>query len=286
MSDKITRYIKATRATANMDPRKSRGLSQRIYLLRIHDFQERTDLEVSDSDDSSISTDSSCDPDTNDTSDDTSSDDTSSDDTSSDDTDTSDEAIEQSTVSMLTNWDTRKFDLCGTTGNLYTVTINASPSCTCPDHEQRKRRCKHIYFILVRIMGVSRENEDKLEYDQRDLEEMFDNMPTEMTEVTTGKANDDMLNRYTRLTIKTNKDGTVRSQKINSDSRCPVCLDNLKGTKEPTTHCRYGCGSVVHVDCADMFNRHRKKTGYAAVCFVCQKRWDTDDADLDYLNLK
>lgn len=37
-------------------------------------------------------------------------------------------------------------DMAGTTGNIYRVTINHVPSCTCPDH-QKGNQCKHIVYV-------------------------------------------------------------------------------------------------------------------------------------------
>jgi hypothetical protein len=276
--NRIKRYIKSTKPSGN--PRKDRGKTQRIYLLRIHEQETETVDEIE-----------SCKLSRSDTDSDTDSDCSDSDSSlSSDDSSDSEHEIQtkKKTVQAL-NLLERKFDLCGTTGNVYTVTINKSPLCSCPDHTQRKNRCKHIFFILVRIMKVSTENEDKLEYDDVDLEDMFDNMPTHMTEIQSGaKADSSMLNKYSKLNVKTNKDGTVKPQRITGDSRCPVCLDNLKGSTEPVSHCKYGCGSIVHNECAKMYNAHRKKTGYHAICFVCQKRWNPvdDPDDNQYLNLQ
>ena len=49
----------------------------------------------------------------------------------------------------------RSYIVCGTTKNVYKVTIKNTPVCSCPDHQMRRRRCKHIYFVLCRIMNVS-----------------------------------------------------------------------------------------------------------------------------------
>lgn len=37
-------------------------------------------------------------------------------------------------------------DIVGSTGNIYTVTIAPSPSCTCPDH-LKGNQCKHIVYV-------------------------------------------------------------------------------------------------------------------------------------------
>jgi predicted nucleic acid-binding Zn finger protein len=52
------------------------------------------------------------------------------------------------------------FDVLGTTGKCYIVrfsSTNEGWSCTCPDYALRGRghRCKHIYFVLARVLHVS-----------------------------------------------------------------------------------------------------------------------------------
>lgn len=43
------------------------------------------------------------------------------------------------------------FHVLGATCNVYTVTLTATPTCTCPD---RKKPCKHILFVLIRVLGL------------------------------------------------------------------------------------------------------------------------------------
>jgi SWIM zinc finger len=40
------------------------------------------------------------------------------------------------------------FDIAGTTGNIYQVTITKRPSCTCPD-AAKGSQCKHIIYMSV-----------------------------------------------------------------------------------------------------------------------------------------
>ena len=51
----------------------------------------------------------------------------------------------------------RGYSVLGSTGNLYEVRITHNPSCTCPD-AARGNRCKHIIFILVRVLGQSQQS--------------------------------------------------------------------------------------------------------------------------------
>ncbi|THU76657.1 hypothetical protein K435DRAFT_813189, partial [Dendrothele bispora CBS 962.96] len=47
-----------------------------------------------------------------------------------------------------------KFTVQGSTGNVYTVTIDEVPHCNCPDH-LKGNHCKHILFIFVKVLQVS-----------------------------------------------------------------------------------------------------------------------------------
>lgn len=52
---------------------------------------------------------------------------------------------------LLHHYDTTFFIL-GATGNVYTVNLSTTPSCSCPD---RTAPCKHILFVFIRVLGVS-----------------------------------------------------------------------------------------------------------------------------------
>src|SRR5580700_10634340 len=69
----------------------------------------------------------------------------------------------------------RKYIVMGSTGNIYNVIIKNEPECTCPDYTTRYKRCKHIYFVLMRIMKIN--NVDEEEYTNDELVEMFKNIP-------------------------------------------------------------------------------------------------------------
>ena len=77
-------------------------------------------------------------------------------------------------LEQITNDFTRVFKVIGSTKHTYTVTINEHPSCTCPDHCIRKITCKHMYFVMLRIMEVPFIHS---KYTQKQLMDMFVNMP-------------------------------------------------------------------------------------------------------------
>jgi len=293
MSTRTKNFIRAKPA---VNPRKDRGATQRIYLLKIYPVvepvieEEHPLAEEHVSDDISDLTDS--DPLDSDL------------DTDSDEPEPAKIVVKPSTVERTII--ERKFDLCGTTNNIYTVIVTDKPTCTCPDHMQRKNRCKHIFFILVKVMKVNPENEDKPVYTEAELRHMFSQMPQHMTDIKSNVvATDSLLTSYSNAqskiikSVKSTKpaktNGEFLAQKITDDSRCPVCLEGLADSKEAVVHCKYGCGSVVHNECIKIYNDHRKKIGYPPICLVCQKRWIAKQVknsnsqpfdDAEYINLK
>lgn len=160
----------------------------------------------------------------------------------------------------------RSYEVMGTTGNVYMVTINESPSCTCPDYVTRAKRCKHIYFVLTRIMKVRTEQEDIEKYPNDVLRNMFDSIPiiTESLRVDATK-----LNKFKEL--KKNKNGEVKMRKIMEEDMCPICLMELDDS-EDLVYCKYSCGNSIHKECFDMYNL--KKTEIK--CILCQNLWNPD----------
>jgi hypothetical protein len=50
--------------------------------------------------------------------------------------------------------------MMGASGNAYSVQLSMSggaPHCTCLDHRIRKTTCKHILFVLMRALGLRKE---------------------------------------------------------------------------------------------------------------------------------
>ena len=68
----------------------------------------------------------------------------------------------------------RKFGINSISGNKYIVTVNRLVDCTCPDCQNRVRRCKHINFIMNEILH---EKYPRIYYDNKSLDYLFKNLP-------------------------------------------------------------------------------------------------------------
>ena len=52
------------------------------------------------------------------------------------------------------------FVVLGASNVCYNVVIAPLPRCSCPDHQQHRHHCKHILFVLHRVLGVSVPDEE------------------------------------------------------------------------------------------------------------------------------
>ena len=68
----------------------------------------------------------------------------------------------------------RHFGVNSISGNKYIVTVNRLVNCTCPDCQNRVRRCKHINFIMNEILH---EKYPRIYYDNRALDYLFKYLP-------------------------------------------------------------------------------------------------------------
>jgi hypothetical protein len=167
----------------------------------------------------------------------------------------------------------RKYEVMGTTGNVYTVTICRTPTCSCPDYVTRHKRCKHIYFVLTRIMRIKEDQEDIAHYTDEDLQDMFDNIPQIV---------DNLKVDTTKLTkFKNLKNGTFEHlmKTITPDDVCPICLDDMYCCEEELIHCKYSCGNALHKECFDMYNKKQ----HTVKCLFCFGNWNREVQQ--YINL-
>ena len=170
----------------------------------------------------------------------------------------------------------RKYVVMGSTGNIYDVIIKNTPQCTCPDFKTRNKRCKHIYFILIRVMKTDKE--DQLFYNDAELSEMFSKIPS----ITNNLIVDESTKNFYHKLKKENKlDNNENEKHINmksTDDLCPICLDDLEDGNE-LEYCKYSCGKPIHSLCFSMWCKRNNKK-----CIYCRKDWEGTN-DTKYVNL-
>lgn len=148
--------------------------------------------------------------------------------------------------------DTRaKFSIIGSTGSIYRVQIDRNCSCTCMDFLNRQVACKHIYFVLARVL---RQPEDIWRQGGHFHDDIVANLLKTAENV--------QMNRYKESVTEDVKIEVSKSQEIKSTIRrdvseqkeCCICLyDFVEG--EQLIFCYNTCGYNFHQLC---FTRMKK----------------------------
>ncbi|QKF93927.1 zinc finger SWIM-type protein [Fadolivirus algeromassiliense] len=168
----------------------------------------------------------------------------------------------------------RSYSVMGSTGNVYTVTIKTTPECTCPDYTTRGNRCKHIYFILMRVMKCM--NVDENSYTNQQILDMFTNIP----KITQNLTLDPSKKKIYDKLKNDNKLGTTSKSEVNqkdTDDLCPICLDDLTNGEE-LDYCKFSCGKPIHKLCYSMWTKKQP-----ANCVFCKASWNNKETK--YVNL-
>ena len=173
----------------------------------------------------------------------------------------------------------RDYVIMGSTGNVYNVKIKDYPECTCPDYVSRHRKCKHIYFVLIRVMQVNKIDEyleDEDFYDKKTLKKMFKNIPDVANNLQIDDSKKEMYNKMKNNNNDNNND--CHSIKKDTDDLCPICLDDLENGEE-LDYCKYSCGKYIHKYCFAMMCKKRE-----ANCPFCRSPWIKKEVST-YINL-
>jgi hypothetical protein len=175
----------------------------------------------------------------------------------------------------------RQYRVLGDSGNVYTVTIGRLPRCDCPDGA-KGNHCKHIIFVLVRVLKVHRSSE--LIYQRAllgaELQEIFG--VADAAASSEVFAPDSVRRAFESLSSKSSssKDGTPAAdeapygvvRKTYVGEECAICFDEMTESS-PTSWCQMSCGKSLHKDCIDRLLAHSSRSGQSASCPLCRGSW-------------
>lgn len=167
-----------------------------------------------------------------------------------------------------------KFVVLGSTGNVYDVVIQRKPSCTCPDH-RRGNLCKHILFVLLKVMGVPADSPMiyQAAWIGTELQEMFEGMKSRFQNVS-GRVMANRLVQETYEKLKRGEEVNVKPAGVprrTENDDCPICFDPLQSS-ENTTYCRLQCGANFHQKCIHHWLAQQR--GKNATCPMCRGPWE------------
>ncbi|XEU97740.1 hypothetical protein FSHL1_003026 [Fusarium sambucinum] len=138
------------------------------------------------------------------------------------------------------------FELVGSSGNTYTVSIGKRLSCNCPHHSLGFQQCKHIIFIMKKVLNAP----DELVYQQAlistELKSLFDSASSFSAEP---------------------QEEPVKRRPI--EGGCPICYCKLDEKKKASiVWCSAACGHNFHMQCLKICARPGK-----VKCPVCRSDW-------------
>ncbi|KAM3399212.1 mitogen-activated protein kinase kinase kinase 1 [Capsicum galapagoense] len=173
------------------------------------------------------------------------------------------------------------FYVLGATCNVYIVTISTTPSCTCPD---RTTPCKHILFVLIRVLSVSI---DDTCLHRRRLRPCHLQRLLSLPISTEALATQNVREMFHQLSSQQPKTSSSVTIKVENGTTCPVCLEEMN-EEEKIAAC-VTCRNPIHEECLMAWKRsnNRRKS---INCVLCRARWRDVRNELDgdnnkYLNL-
>ncbi|KAG5578294.1 hypothetical protein H5410_058428 [Solanum commersonii] len=171
------------------------------------------------------------------------------------------------------------FYVLGATCNVYTVTISTTPSCSCPD---RTTPCKHILFVLIRVLGIS--IDDTCLYRRslrpRHLQRLL-NLPISTEALATSKVRE----MFHQLFSQQPQRSSPVIIKIENGTTCPVCLEEMN-EEEKIAAC-VTCRNPIHEECLMAWKRSTSRRKSIS-CVLCRARWRDVRNEIEgdkYLNL-
>ncbi|KAH9819822.1 Ring finger domain [Teratosphaeria destructans] len=148
--------------------------------------------------------------------------------------------------------------LAGSTGNVYTIIVDKVPSCNCP-HAKKGNQCKHIAYILSRVLRVPAHLEYQLAFISSELREFFEKAPPLPSEAAEGEA----------------KDGNRKSL----EGECPICVCDFEPESgEAIVYCKAACGNNIHKACFEQWAATQR--GQKVTCPFCRTAWEGDEESI------
>ncbi|KAJ7108948.1 hypothetical protein C8R43DRAFT_1043599 [Mycena crocata] len=173
-----------------------------------------------------------------------------------------------------------EFQVLGSTGNVYTVTIQHKPSCNCPD-AAKGNHCKHILFIYLKVLQVTRTS--GYWYQKALLTSELETIFAEAPLAPNALAHPRIREAYARATGKTTGPPSTPTPDVGSKKRlpgkdddCPICYDEMHtAAPEALTFCEE-CGNAVHGGCFAQWKQTATTQRKTLTCIYCRAEWPHD----------
>lgn len=178
-----------------------------------------------------------------------------------------------------------RFSVMGSTGNVYDTCIDNEVTCNCPDFARRQSVCKHILFVMLKVLRAP----DELVYQAALLNSELCDIFKRAPKRTTAIASNAVLSAYAAITGQPVDVGTdagsgagadtgpvTAKQKDPAGQDCAICFDEMTSADE-LVWCKSSCGNNVHKACMTAWSTAQRKQGKAVTCVYCREDWAVGD---------
>ncbi|ESO13036.1 hypothetical protein HELRODRAFT_188076 [Helobdella robusta] len=132
------------------------------------------------------------------------------------------------------------------------VLIGERHTCSCTNFMKNSSElCKHLCWILLKKFKLSPSDPVswQLGLCERDVNMLLKNAKSK------SRTSKDLKTETFKSEIKPK---LIEQREITDEDSCPICQEDLLGSPQKITFCRYGCGNSVHVKCMRVWAAHRK----------------------------
>ncbi|KZT50867.1 hypothetical protein CALCODRAFT_535222 [Calocera cornea HHB12733] len=168
------------------------------------------------------------------------------------------------------------FKVLGSTGNIYTVTVDKVPACNCPD-ALKGNHCKHILFVMLKVLNVSQYS---TYYYQKallstELAEIFNNAPSAPSVLAAERVRAAYASASASSTSTAAAPPAAASKRLPEEGDdCPICYESLPpGAEDGLVFCK-SCGNGLHRGCFVQW----AKTPNGRSCVTCRAAWPHEGA--------
>ncbi|KII88331.1 hypothetical protein PLICRDRAFT_140436, partial [Plicaturopsis crispa FD-325 SS-3] len=164
-----------------------------------------------------------------------------------------------------------EFSVLGSTGNVYTVTIDKRPSCSCPD-SQKGNHCKHILFIYLKVLQVPQHSGHWYQKAllTSELEEIFTDAPAAPNSLAHPRVREAYQRASGKSAGSSSQDSAAKKRMPGKDDDCPVCYEAMHSTPVPSLSFCDSCGNALHKEC---FQQWVRSSGNNPTCVWCRAKW-------------
>eukprot|EP00347_Sterkiella_histriomuscorum_P013897 403362939 len=167
----------------------------------------------------------------------------------------------------------------------FKVQIGSVISCSCGGG--RSEHCVHTIYALVKIFRIEEGDELiwQLSFTDAEIQKLYKIVMLKEArhgiDRTMERQQNNNHNNFEsdsfELPPKKPKAPQVKRDLVNrmildKDEPCCVCHENMKNT-DNLTYCKYGCGRNIHIDCIEVWVKHKLSNNQQITCPLCRTDW-------------